>query len=256
MGNGKQAIEFSAREQTRERNFNHIWEEQLEPAFADIAKYYDWANYVASLGLWSWFRNQFLSTIDLEPGYKALDVCAGTNAIGIAMLIKEPGITVTAIDRSAAMQEAGRKSAERKGLTITSHIQDVHKLPFPDNSFDVATIQFASRHLRLLEVFSEVNRVLKPGGHFYHCDMLRPANKMVESMYYTYLKACLHVTAFVARSSKESKICKQYFIEAIRDFYSAEELEEMFKHLGYVNTSHKTVLMGMLAFHKSQKKPE
>jgi len=253
MVNGSQTIDFALREEVRQQNFNEIWEEKLEPAFVDIAKYYDWANYVASLGLWSWFRKLFLDTIELKPGYKALDVCAGTNAIGIAMLKKEPGITVDAIDRSAAMQEAGRISAEKKGLTITSHIQDVHKLPFPDNSFDVATIQYASRHLRLLDVFSEVHRVLKPGGYFYHCDMLRPANKIVENLYYMYLKACLAGTAFVAGSNEDSKPLKKYFIEAIRDFYSAEELEAMFKHLGYVNTSHKTVFMGMLAFHKSQK---
>jgi len=255
MGNGNQAIEFSAREKIREQKFNHIWEEKLEPAFADIARYYDWANYVASLGLWSWFRSQFLSTINLKSGYKALDVCAGTNAIGIAMLKKQPDMTVTAIDRSKAMQEAGRKSAEKKGLNIESNIGDVHKLPFPDNSFDVVTLQFASRHLRLLEVFSEINRVLKPGGYFYHCDMLRPASKTVESLYYIFLKACLAGTAWIARSNNDSKICKKYFIEAIRDFYSAEELEELCKHLGFVNTSHKTIFMGMLAFHKSQKIP-
>ncbi len=256
MGSASQAIDFSAREEIRERKFNHIWEQQLEPAFADIAKYYDWANHVASLGLWNWFRSQFMATIDLKSGYKALDVCAGTNAIGIAMLKKQPGITVTAIDRSEAMQEAGRKSAQKKGLTIESNIGDVHKLPFPDNSFDVVTLQFASRHLRLLEVFGEINRVLKPGGYFYHCDMLRPANKTVESLYYIYLKACLAGTAFIAGSNPESKSCKKYFIHAIRDFYSAEELEEMLKHLGYVNTGHKTVFMGMLAFHKAAKKPE
>jgi len=35
---------------------------------------------VASLGLWNWFRQRFISTIDVQSGDKVLDVCAGTNA--------------------------------------------------------------------------------------------------------------------------------------------------------------------------------
>ena len=38
------------------------------------------------------------------------------------------------------------------------------------------------------QVFGEILRVLKPSGRFYHCDMLRPANPLVETLYYSYLR--------------------------------------------------------------------
>ena len=50
------------------------------------------------------------------PGERVLDVCAGTSAIGIALLKREPTLEVHAIDRSAAMQEVGRQRADALGF--------------------------------------------------------------------------------------------------------------------------------------------
>ena len=104
------------------------------------------------------------------------------------------------MDRSAEMQAVGQERAHARGVHIHSTIGDVHELPFPDNHFDVVTLQWASRHLRIKRVLSEIRRVLKPGGRFHHCDMLRPANPTVEKLYYAYLRFCLSFTGFVFRS--------------------------------------------------------
>lgn len=244
---------FSHKEQARERWFEHIWDDELHDAFSDIARYYDLANYVASLGMWGWFRERFLSMMDLQPGYKALDVCAGTNAIGIAMLEKQPNMEVQAIDRSEAMQEVGQKRSREKGLTIGSTIDDVHELPFPDNHFDIATLQYASRHLRVIEVFSEIRRVLKPGGHFYHCDMLRPANPLIETLHYQYLRASLTSTAMLFGSGESARSLRRYFIDALRMFYSPAELSQLLRELGYEQVRSETFLSGIIGIHKAVK---
>lgn len=245
----------AAREIAREERFNVVWTQELNDVFADVAPYYDRANYIASLGLWGWFLRQFMHTVDIRPGERVLDVCAGTNAIGIALLKREPTLEVHAIDRSAAMQEVGRRNAEMQGLRIQSVIEDVHTLPYPDNSFDVATLQFASRHLRIRRVASEIRRVLRPGGRFYHCDMLRPANRTVERLYYAYLRFCLWFTGFLFRSGPAALNCKEYFIQALRMFYSAQELSDMLEDVGYENVTAKTVFAGMLGFHRAVKPP-
>ncbi len=253
MSNGERVIEFSEREDVREDKFKQVWTEELNDVFADVAAYYDRANYVASLGLWSWFRKQFLSIIEIKSKQKVLDLCAGTNAIGIALLHKQPDLDVQAMDRSEAMQEVGQSMATQQGFNIKSTIGDVHKIPFPDNHFDVVTLQFASRHLRIKDVLEEAMRVLKPGGHFYHSDMLRPPSSFVEHLYYTYLRGCLTVTAWLFRSNTAALNCKKYFIHTLRNFYSADELSEMLKQVGYQEVSCKSVFMGMLGFHKAVK---
>ena len=245
----------ATREIAREERFNTVWTQELNDVFADVAPYYDRANFIASLGLWGWFLRQFMNTVDIRPGERVLDVCAGTNAIGIALLKREPTLDVHAIDRSAAMQEVGRQRAEAQGLRIQSVIDDVHTLPYPDNSFDVATIQYASRHLRIRRVASEVRRVLKPGGRFYHCDMLRPGNRIVETLYYAYLRFCLWFTGFLFRSGPAALNCKEYFIQALQMFYSARELSDLLEDVGFQPVTAKTVFSGMLGFHRAVKPP-
>ena len=243
----------ATREVAREERFNMVWTQELNRVFADVAPYYDRANYVASLGLWNWFLQKFMATVDIRPGERVLDVCAGTNAVGIGMLKREPKLEVHAMDRSAEMQEVGRRRAESLGLRIESVIGDVHKLPFPDNHFDIVTLQWATRHLRVKTVFGEIRRVLKPGGRFYHCDMLRPANPLVETLYYTYLRFCLNFTAVLFGSGPSAHGLKRYFINALEMFYSAEELSMLLRELGFERVGARTVLAGMIGFHRAAK---
>lgn len=253
MANGVCAVHFSAREDNREQEFKKIWTRDLDEVFADVAKYYDRANGVASLGLLPWIRNRFLSTIELHGGQRVADLCAGTNAIGIALLRKQPDLEVHAMDRSEAMQEVGRKRAEERGFEIESLIGDVHRLPFPDNHFDVVTLQYASRHLRIMDVAKEVKRVLKPGGRFYHCDMLRPDNRAVEWFYYAYLWVSIRVTSWLFGSGPVALQCQDYFIAALRRFYSADELSQLLGELGFRGVNSKTLLAGTVGFHKAVK---
>lgn len=253
MNDAGQSTPFSNREDAREQQFKRVWVEELDDVFADVARYYDHANNVASLGLWSWFRDRFIATIDAQPGDRALDVCAGTNAIGLALLEKQPDLEVHAIDRSEAMQAVGRENARKLGFHIESTIGDVHTLPFPDDHFDIVTLQYASRHLRIVDVCGEILRVLKPGGHFYHCDMLRPSSRIVECSYYTYLRLCLNFTALLFGSSAAAHGCKEYFINALRMFYSADEFSVLLRDVGFKRVTSETLLGGMIGFHKAVK---
>lgn len=244
---------YVLKETVRETAFESVWANDINDVFADVAPYYDRANFFATLGLIDRLRNRFVSTIDVQPRHKVLDVCAGTNVIGIGLLEKQLDLDIHAVDRSAAMQDVGRARAERLGFNIKSHICDVHRLPFPDNHFDVVTLQWATRHLRVIDVFSEIERVLKPGGYFYHCDMLRPANKLVENVYYLYLTACVSTIATAFRSNEAAKKCRRYFVDAIRLFYSVDELSHLLTELGYADVHGRSVLAGTVGFHKARK---
>ena len=244
---------IATRESVREERFNDVWTQQLDVVFADVAPYYDRANNVASLGLWNWFLSQFMSTIAIAPRERVLDVCAGTNAVGIALLAREASLDVHAMDRSAEMQAVGQRRAQARGFHIHSTIGDVHELPFPDDHFDVVTLQWASRHLRIKHVLSEILRVLRPGGRFHHCDMLRPANPAIERLYYAYLRCCLAFTGFVFRSGPVALNCKKYFISALEMFYSANELSIVLEEAGFRDVSYKTLFAGMIGMHRAVK---
>ena len=244
---------YRRKEDARITAFEAIWDNDINEVFSDVAYYYDRINAFASLGMLDRWRQDFISTIETRPNDRVLDVCAGTNVIGIDLLKRQPDLEIHAVDRSVEMQEVGSEQAQRHGFTINGVICDVHKLPFPDNHFDVVTLQYATRHLRVMDIFSEINRVLKPGGHFYHCDMLRPSSKVVESAYYLYLWACLGFLSWAFRSSKAAVKSQDYFIDAIRLFYSTDELSHLLSELGYSNIVGKSVMGGAVAFHRACK---
>jgi len=244
---------MASREAVREERLGDVWSNDLNDVFADVAPYYDRANNLAALGQFGNFLRRFMQLVELQPRQHVLDVCAGTNAIGIALLKREPTLNVHAMDRSVAMQTVGQQRAAAHGFQIKSTIGDVHKLPFPDNHFDIVTLQFASRHLRVRDVFSEILRVLKPGGHFYHSDMLRPRNPIVKNLYYTYLRGCLGITGLIVGSGPAAVKAKQYFLDALELFYTAEELSILLRELGYVDVKADTVFHGMLGFHRAIK---
>jgi demethylmenaquinone methyltransferase / 2-methoxy-6-polyprenyl-1,4-benzoquinol methylase len=251
MSYAENVDKFCVRESLREQAFANIWSNEINKVFADVAGYYDRVNRVASLGLIDWFRASFISTIEVKPQQRVLDVCAGTNAVGIALLRKQPNLTIHAVDRSEEMQQVGQQRANAEGFHIDSTISDVHTLPFPDNHFDVVTIQFASRHLKLITVIKEIKRVLKPGGHFYHSDLLRPGNRVVEKAYFAYLTACVSLVAWIFNSNQHALGCKEYFVDALRLFYSPEELTQLLYDRGFTAVSSKSLLGGVVGFHKA-----
>lgn len=246
-------IDFETSEANRLNQFQDIWDDQLHQAFENLAPYYDRANSMASLGLWDRWRKLFVNSMNIPESGKLLDLCAGTNSLGLEMLNKFPSLDITAIDYSQEMQLTGKKRAEHRGVRINSVVNDIHNLPFKDNTFDTVTIEAATRHLIIKKAFSEVLRVLKPGGTFYHCDLLRPKNKFIEKSYYAYLKFAIGLTGLFFSSNSAVWNCKSYFIEAIQMFYYPDDFSHMLNNIGFIDVKHKDILTGLVCFHEAYK---
>lgn len=251
MDDGPPHIDFRDRERRRTRAFSRVWNEQLNAVFADVAPYYDVASNFASLGLYRRWLRRFAADIALTRGDLVLDLCAGTNGVGIELLRREPAIAVVGMDRSAGMQAEGRRRARAAGVAIGSVIGDAHELPFPDATFDAVTLQFASRHLRIMDVTREVFRVLKPGGRFHHSDILRPQNPVVAAVYGLYLNACVGATALAFGSGSAAKGCRDYFVRAVELFYSQDEFTQMLRQVGFSDVRCSSAINGGLASHRA-----
>lgn len=248
------------KEQIRHERFKYYWNDEVKQAFDDLAVQYDNINNFASFGTWNHINKHFTDSIELNDSAQILDVCAGTNKVGLALLSRNPKVNVTAIDRSEGMQEIGMIKAKKKGLAIKSVISDVHKLPFDDNSFNIVTTSFASRHLRLDQVFQEIYRILKPGEYYYHHDLLKPRGRIFSIAYYLYLRFMLPLTAFIflrkrgffkAASAAFSSV--DYFVKAINLFYTEDELTLLLGKVGFKNIETSVHAGGIAVVHKAQK---
>ena len=102
-----------------------------------------------------------------EPvaGMHVLDVASGTGepAITLARLVTEQG-RVTALDQSSELLDiAARRAKERHFKNFETRVADVHKLPFPDQSFDLATCRFGVMFFAdPVSAMAELRRVLRP----------------------------------------------------------------------------------------------
>lgn len=95
-----------------------------------------------------------------EPGWRALDVAAGTG--WVARALAERGCEVVALDRTAAMLAAGRPSFPP---TCRPVLGDAARLPFPDGVFDAVVTRFSLHHLLdPMPTLAEIVRVCRPGG--------------------------------------------------------------------------------------------
>lgn len=249
------AIEkFVVHDEKRTQLFGDVWRDLIPKVFADVPKYYDRGNALASLGLCARWSERFVGEIAVAEDAVVLDVCSGTHEVARRLLRHKPGITMYAVDRSPEMTREGQRLAQASGLSINATIADVHTLPYDDAMFDAVTLQFATRHLRVAAVFKEIHRVLKPGGVFYHSDMLRPRSRVIEKPYLGYLHVFLNLTATLFGSTEESRRCVEYFTESIRTYFTPDEIADLLREVGFENIKHRSFLTGVLSRHVAQKK--
>ncbi len=102
-----------------------------------------------------------------EAGMKVLDLASGTGepAISLALRVGADG-HVTALDLSPDLLKIAEYRAQARGLkNFTTRQADAHSLPFPDNSFDLATSRFGVMFFRdPVLALRELLRVLRPGA--------------------------------------------------------------------------------------------
>ena len=109
----------------------------------------------------------FVDYAQPSPGMKVLDLASGTGepAISLAQRVAPSG-HVTALDLSAGLLEIAAQRAQARGLAnFTTYQGDAHSLPFPENSFDLATSRFGVMFFTDPGLaFRQLRRVLVPGS--------------------------------------------------------------------------------------------
>ncbi len=117
---------------------------------------------------------QFAKWITVDnPEGKVLDVGAAAGYLGVALAKRYPKMTVYSTDLSPDMVYLNKRVIRENKLQgrVFTQREDAYDLSFADNSLDLVINSFTFHHWdKPRKMFSELYRVLKPGGEMFVID--------------------------------------------------------------------------------------
>ena len=194
--------------------------------------------------------------MNVQPGDTAIDLCCGTCDWTLALAEASGTGQVVGLDFSQAMLDVGQTKihAASRGGQITLVRGNAMELPFPDDTFDYATIGFGLRNVPDYEqVLREMQRVVKPGGMVVCLELSKPTMQPFKGLYYFYFERLLPLMGkLVAKSYEQYK----WLPESLKQFPDMHGLTDLFRKTGLHGVSEKALTGGIAALHIGTKGTE
>ena len=213
--------------------------EGVRRMFDRIAPVYDAMNRLMTAGLDRRWRDETAAAV-VSPGDRVLDACCGTGDLAIAAA--KAGGNVTGLDFSEPMLARARE----KNPDIDWVSGDATRMPFPDESFDAATVGFGVRNLDDLERgLAELRRVLKPGGRLAILEITRPRG-LLKPFYRLWFDGVIPLAGKVLPGGS----AYSYLPASVRRFPPPEGLAKLLDEAGFDQISWRLFGGGIVALHK------
>jgi len=226
--------------------------EQVADMFNNISGRYDFLNHFLSMGIdKSWRRKAIKLLKPFEPKL-ILDIATGTGDFAIAARKLNPEL-IYGVDISSGMLEKGKEKMKKKGYDkqITLSLGDSENLPFEDNYFDAITVGFGVRNFENLEKgLSEINRVLKPGGHAAILEFSKPKKFPVKQSFRFYSK---YFIPTIGKLVSKDKRAYTYLPESVEAFPEGEAFSAIMEKIGFKNNTRKLVSGGIATIYLGEK---
>ena len=117
-----------------------------------------------------------------------------------------------------------------------------------------ATISFATRNLKaaapLESFFSEVRRVLRPGGCFVHLETSQPESSAVRAMFRAYVKATITPLGRMVTGAPGPY---RFLTRSVLGFHDGGELTEILERAGFAEVHVEPLLLGAVAIHSARR---
>lgn len=227
--------------------------------FSAVAPTYDLLNTILSFGLHKGWRRQGAREAALGPGGSALDVATGTGDFALELLRwVGPEGRVTGADFCAPMLHLARRKAEARASRGRSGSGRLHlllgdalALPFPDGTFDAATIGFGLRNTAdTQQCLAEMVRVVRTGGRVVVLEFATPPNLLFRAIYFLYFDHILPLIGRLVHGHRESY---QYLPDSVKRFADRGQLRAMMEQAGLSEVRIRDLTLGIVALHSGTK---
>jgi demethylmenaquinone methyltransferase / 2-methoxy-6-polyprenyl-1,4-benzoquinol methylase len=228
------------------RSGNFVPEPRVTAMFDAIAPVYDRMNTLMTAGMDGSWRRKAVKAAAIAAGGSALDVACGTGKLTLD-LADIAGATgnVVGLDLAPAMLvEARRVSGDRPGVRF--ELGNALALPFPDGTFDAATIGFGMRNLQDYRAgFAEMTRVVRAGGRVVCLELSTPRPRWFGRVYLGIFRLFAPAlgTLFHRRDAYA------YLPQSLEGFPDPHELAATMRRAGLLNVGFKRLAFGTVALH-------
>ena len=222
--------------------------------FGRIARVYDLMNRLMTAGLDGRWRTFATSQIRLGPGQTGLDVGTGTGDLAVALARQSsPDARIIGVDFTPEMLDLGRRKLARLGLAGRVELMqgDGERLPFEDDTFDACCSAFVVRNLADLgQGFSEMQRVVKPGGRVVCLEMSHPYNPLFSAGFHLYFD---RIVPLLGKLIGKAFDAYSYLPSSVVTFPDAPELRRIMEAAGWTDVHYSYRMGGVVAIHTGVK---
>ena len=216
--------------------------------FARVARRYDRANRLLSLGVDLHWRRRAVAAAQVQPGERVLDVCAGTGDLTLALC--RAGARVVGADFCRPMLDLA--VAKARGDHGTGFIAaDALCLPFIESSFDLVTAAFGLRNLADPEAgLAEMVRVLRPGGRVLVLEFCKPRVPVLGRVYMFYFRHVLPLLGSWISGDRQGAY--RYLHRSVMAFPEREQFTALMQRAGLAAPRYQLLTGGVAALYSGQ----
>jgi demethylmenaquinone methyltransferase/2-methoxy-6-polyprenyl-1,4-benzoquinol methylase len=226
----------------------------VDGVFRSVARRYDLMNDLMSFGLHRAWKDALVTAVHAPKTrpFALLDIAGGTGDVAMRVIAAAgEAARATVCDINIDMLAVGRARAASRGRGIGERISfieaNAEALPFPERSFDAATIAFGIRNVPRIEAaLAEAHRVLKIGGRFACLEFSAVHVPGLDTLYDMYSFNVIPALGRVVVGDAQSY---RYLVESIRRFPKPEEFAAMLRAAGFARVSHRSMSGGIVALH-------
>lgn len=214
--------------------------------FTAIAPRYDLLNHLLSLNVDRRWRRQAVARLGWEsaPAGRYLDICSGTLDLA-ATLGEQPVFRGQVIGADFVLPMLAR--GEGKSARVRPVNADALDLPFPEETFDGATVGFGVRNLADLDLgLQEAARVLKPGARFVILELTTPQWQPMRALYFLYFR---HLLPLIGKLVSRHGDAYTYLPASVLEFPEPEALAQRLSAAGFREVRWELLFGGICAIH-------
>ncbi len=257
-GRQQQLDESIRRSKTAYFGFQKVGEEEKQPRvarhFDAVARKYDMMNTLLSFGIHHAWKRAAVRALALPKGAQVIDVCGGTADLAIlAARAAGPSGRVSVYDINRTMMGYGRPKTVSAGLggRIDFVQGNAEAISFPDNSFDAAMVGFGIRNVTHMKTaFSEMFRVLRPGGRLMCLEFSKPAWAPFRWLYDLYSFYAMPALGQLIAGNRAGYLL---LTESIRLFPTPDELAAVLAGIGFSRVGYRRLTNGIAVIHLGRK---